>query len=150
MYNDLQFWRFRPTETREAEPPVAEVIHIVSILIQHEQTARAIQWVEVKSGKARWNFGTMVSEVLSPRMMGWWSRSSGELASKEEAQVVTDDDTLKRRDDELEANLKSLIANPELAEEAFPDEQIRRKIIPLFQHFRRIGHSTKRPESEKS
>jgi hypothetical protein len=43
---------------------------------------------------------------------------------------MLDDQELERRDDVLEAQLKSIMARPGLAQEAFPDEKIRGKIIP--------------------
>ncbi|SFK19319.1 hypothetical protein SAMN05216525_16113 [Bradyrhizobium sp. Gha] len=43
----------------------------------------------------------------------------------------------KEIDDLVESNLNRLLANPELAEEAFPDPQLRENIIPLFRSMRR-------------
>ena len=42
------------------------------------------------------------------------------------------DHEIQRRDDALEAQLKGIIAKPELAEEAFPDKAMAGKIVPSF------------------
>lgn len=53
---------------------------------------------------------------------------------------------LEKREDEAESNLGSILANPKLAEYAFPDPEVRKKILPLFQYFRNFGRKGARTQ----
>jgi hypothetical protein len=53
---------------------------------------------------------------------------------------------LEKREDEAEKNLKSILANPVLTAEAFPDPEMRKKILPLFQYLREIGRKGARTQ----
>jgi len=45
----------------------------------------------------------------------------------------------ERWDDEVEENLKRILANPTLAEETFPDPRVRGNILSFFQNMRRLA-----------
>ena len=55
----------------------------------------------------------------------------------------------KEIDDLVESNLNQLLANPELAEEAFPDPQLRENIIPLFRSMRRKAEELENEVSKR-
>jgi hypothetical protein len=118
-------------------------IEAIGLLLRQEANRKGAPAEPTREIMIWARFGTIVSEVLSLRLMGWRTRSSSSAgASREESKTMLDDQELDRRDDALEAQLKSMMARPELAQEAFPDEKIRGKIIPLFQHFRTLGKGT--------
>lgn len=44
----------------------------------------------------------------------------------------------EKRHQETEANLRQILAHPDLAQEAFPDPDVREKVLPLFLHLRKL------------
>lgn len=156
MLSDQRMWRFERPGSDKSELPVVElpgeaVIQAVSVLIEYESAIKAtIQFAELDNRTSRNKFATIVREVLGSQTVGWWTRSSGELVLQEEPRAMLDDETIKQRDAELEVQLKRIVSRPELAAEAFPDEEMRKKIVPLFERVRRIGEAAAvKSKSEK-
>lgn len=123
------------------EPPLPPTIEAVALLLKYSHIGPSEQAYPQR--QLLWFTGlSIMVETLSSRMMSWRSRSSSvEQTENLEVRTMQNDRNRETRENLREEELRELLKNPKLAEEAFPDKEVREKIIPLFQHFRKIGDS---------
>lgn len=61
--------------------------------------------------------------------------------------MVLSDEDWEHWEDEVEANLRVILSNKELAEICFPNEKIRKNILPFFLHMRNLGKQSRQEKS---
>ena len=137
--SERKFWHFDTIDDVAAYPPEPSARDAIDFLIDHRISHEIDQGSSRREGARLLlllnfrGFTTILAEYFGPTRLGHYFGSShtGPASSKEQ-------DTMHDERDEEEEfqftrdNLKWILANPALAEEVYPDEQIRENILSFL------------------
>lgn len=140
-------WRFNSPVSTDAEPPAAPTEEVISLLYKHCVTYRP----EVARQRTWWliaaagNVGTMALHLnwVLGSFVGLRTRPSFERTPALEA-AMAKSVSYSESDDLLEKQLTKLLAHPQLAEDAFPNKELRENIVPLFREARAKAKSAEK------
>lgn len=147
-------WRFSSSDVNRAEPPISEATSVIDLLISFqtrlaESSARQIAEQHRHVSVAYLVYARRMIEVLGSQVMGRVVGPSSPGQTSEVERAMVSSVRFKEIDDLVEGNLNRILANPELAEEAFPDPQLRENIIPLFRGIRELAEEREKEVSKR-
>jgi hypothetical protein len=132
----------RDSVVEPQEQPREVVIEAVALLFQY-----SINNARVAAG-ARAGYFLLPYDIMSLRLGSFLNEWASRLSKRgdaskpvEEFTLVKTDEDARHRDFQNELELAAIIANPELAEHAFPNPVLRRTIVPLLADFRKLTES---------
>lgn len=139
MADDARFFRFPADDAGDFEGPTPAAVEAVGLLIRWNEHGTPAQrdrtWI--------WILGNILPETFSSRLLSWVTtrastRDGLSLTNQESGSMPGHADVVKRRK-EIKSQLQLIVNNPALAQEAFPNEEQRRNVLPLLERVEQLA-----------